>query len=107
MVHKAKSMAFGKLIACLVCAAGTMAPVNGQEADAIPDLSGVWAHNALDYLPPASGTGPLKSLEGGRVVGDYENPIIKPWAAEVVKQKGDISKTGDAFPTAHNQCWPE
>jgi hypothetical protein len=41
------------------------------------------------------------------MVGDYNDPMLKPWAAEIVKAKGEISKTGDAFPTAHNQCWPE
>jgi len=33
--------------------------------------------------------------------------MLKPWAAEIIKRNGEIAKTGDAFPTAHNQCWPE
>jgi hypothetical protein len=41
------------------------------------------------------------------MIGDYNDPMLKPWAAEIVKRNGEIAKTGDAFPTAHNQCWPE
>jgi hypothetical protein len=78
-------------------------------ADAIPDLSGVWGRNTIDYTAPESGKGPLKNISGSRtvMVGDYNDPMLKPWAAAIVKHNGDIAKTGDAFPTAHNQCWPE
>jgi hypothetical protein len=40
-------------------------------------------------------------------VGDYTNPILTPQAAEVVKKKGEIELSGAAFPSPHNQCWPE
>jgi hypothetical protein len=40
-------------------------------------------------------------------VGDYTNPILQPWAAEVVKKHGEISRTGVTYPTPGNQCWPE
>jgi hypothetical protein len=76
---------------------------------ATPDLSGVWGRNTIDYTAPASGVGPLKNISGNRnmMVGDYKDPMLKPWAAEIVKKNGEISRTGYAFPTAHNQCWPE
>jgi hypothetical protein len=32
------------------------------------------------------------------LVGDYTNPILKPWAAEVVKKYGEISLAGVTFP---------
>jgi hypothetical protein len=41
------------------------------------------------------------------LVGDYKNPLLQPWAAEIVRKNGEIARTGDSFPTAHNQCWPE
>jgi hypothetical protein len=47
--------------------------------------------------------GVSNSLE---LVGDYNNPILKPEAAEVVKKLGEISKSGMAYPTPSNQCWP-
>jgi hypothetical protein len=43
----------------------------------------------------------------GQLVGDYTNPILQPWAAAVVKQKGDLSLAGVTFANPANQCWPE
>jgi hypothetical protein len=40
------------------------------------------------------------------LVGDYKNPILQPWAAEVVKKHGEISLSGKGYPTPSNQCWP-
>jgi hypothetical protein len=40
------------------------------------------------------------------LVGDYTNPILKPHAAEIVRQHGEISLTGVPYPTPSNQCWP-
>jgi hypothetical protein len=85
-----------------------------QGAASIPDLSGIWAHLTWpDFEPPPAGPGPVtnRSRVNGRsniyqLVGDYTNPILKPQAAEVVKQHGDISRTGVPYPTPSNQCWP-
>jgi hypothetical protein len=41
-----------------------------------------------------------------RLVGDYSNPILKPEAAAIVKQKGQLSLSGAGYPTPSNQCWP-
>jgi hypothetical protein len=40
------------------------------------------------------------------LVGDFTNPILKPEAAEVVKQHGELSKKKIPYPTPSNQCWP-
>jgi hypothetical protein len=100
-------------------------------AGAIPNLTGVWAHPAFPWFePPASGPGPVTNLvrwpgqgpsgPGGsralppskegisdydQLVGDYNNPILQPWAAEVVKRRGEVSRTSTA-PNPSNQCWP-
>jgi hypothetical protein len=81
----------------------------GNGAEAVPDLSGVWGRNTIDYIAPETGKGPVKNISGSRnmMVGDFHDPMLKPWAADIVKRNGEIAKTGDAFPTAHNQCWPE
>ena len=96
------------LIACLVSSSALGLAAYAQPV-ATPDFSGVWGRNTIDYTAPESGKGPLKNISGSRamMVGDYNDPMLKPWAAEIVKRNGEISKTGDAFPTAHNQCWPE
>jgi len=43
----------------------------------------------------------------GSLVGDYTNPILQPWAAEVVKKFGEISLAGETYPNPSNHCWPE
>jgi hypothetical protein len=86
-----------------------------QIAASIPDFSGTWAHPYLTgFEPPASGPGPVRNRSRRRdgvanfqqLVGDYTNPILQPWAAEVVKKHGDISLAGQGYPTPSNQCWP-
>jgi hypothetical protein len=52
--------------------------------------------------------GPQAGVGNGReLVGDHTNPILKPWAAEVVKKFGEMSLAGVGYPTPRNQCWPE
>jgi hypothetical protein len=41
------------------------------------------------------------------LVGDYKNPILQPWAAEVVKKFGQKALAGITTPNPSNQCWPE
>jgi len=96
-------------------------PAVGQTAaPSIPDFSGVWNHASLNGLElPLSGPGPVRNRSrrltgpqvgvgnGAQLVGDYTNPILKPWAAEVVKKFGEISLAGKGYPTPRNQCWPE
>jgi hypothetical protein len=94
-------------------------PVSAAQSRAIPDFSGVWRHASLPgFEPPASGPGPVTNrsrLRGGpqkgvsnwnQLVGDYTNPILKPNAAAIVKQHGDISLKNVVYPTPVNQCWP-
>jgi hypothetical protein len=92
-----------------IAVVGSWSALGAQSASAIPDLSGVWGRNTIDYAAPATGKGPVKNISGSRnvMVGDYNDPMLKPWAADMIKRNGEIAKTGDAFPTAHNQCWPE
>src|SRR6266481_2667988 len=103
-----------------------------HSAASIPDFSRVWNHPAFPWFePPASGPGPVTNRSrwpqlpqtlGGSValpptkegvsnydqlVGDYTNPILQPWAAEVVKKFGEISLAGITYPNASNQSWPE
>ena len=101
-------------------------------AASIPDFSRVWRHPSFPWFePPESGPGPMTNLSRGRqrpggsagsqasppskegmsnydqLVGDYTNPILQPWAAEVVKKFGEISLAGITYPNPSNQCWPE
>jgi hypothetical protein len=84
-----------------------------QNAPAIPDLAGDWARQAFEFEQPASGPGPIVNLThkpsgiGSSFnipVGDYSNPILKPAAAERVRQLGQLSLAGIAFPNPSNHC---
>jgi hypothetical protein len=95
----------------------------------IPDFTGVWSHPSFPWFePPASGPGPVTNrsrwpqrpgndgpplppgVEGvsdyDQLVGDYTNPILQPWAAEVVKKFGEMSLAGITYGNPSNQCWP-
>jgi hypothetical protein len=43
---------------------------------------------------------------GGRRVGDYTNPILQPWAAEVVKKHAEAELNAGPAPNPINQCRP-
>jgi hypothetical protein len=103
-----------------------------HSAASVPDFSRVWNHPAFPWFePPASGPGPITNLSrwaeqrpqgpGGsaalppskvgisnydQLVGDYNSPILQPWAAAVVKRFGEMSLAGITFPNPSNQCWP-
>jgi hypothetical protein len=105
-----------------------------NSATSIPDFSRVWMHPAFPWFePPASGPGPVTNksrwpqqpggdsgtvalpplppgVEGvsdyDQLVGDYTNPILQPWAAEVVKKFGEMSIAGITYGNPSNQCWP-
>src|SRR5438552_3875563 len=88
---------------------GQMAPPSASEM-----FSGIWWHPTLpSFEPLATGPKPVTNKTRFRgvsdynnLVGDYSNPILKPWAADVVKKYGDISLTGQVAPSPANQCWP-
>jgi hypothetical protein len=92
-------------------------PVLGATPAAVPDFAGIWWHPSLPGPEPlASGATGLKNLtrrkEDGasdynELVGDYSNPILQPWAAEIVKKHGELSKSGIVYPNPASQCWPE
>src|SRR5262245_27105798 len=98
------------LMASSLCALAASA-----QTQTVPDLSGTWARMTFGLEPPSSGPGPIANLtrmrdgraDGTQVVGDYNSPILKPAAAAEVKRRGEISKTGNAFPDPANQCAPQ
>jgi hypothetical protein len=116
-------------------ATGVVEPASNETngTASIPDFSRVWNHPAFPWFePPASGPGPITNLSRwaeqrpsgaagsaampasdhgvsnyDQLVGDYKNPILQPWAAEVVKKFGEKALAGITTPNPSNQCWPE
>src|SRR6266853_684859 len=127
IAHRRNILLLVTLAAAATPATGqTVAPAAGAAssgthgAASIPDFSGIWRHPSLPgFEPPASGPGPVTNRSRRRgprqpgasdydkLVGDYANPILQPWAAEVVEKYGEISLRGVTFPNPANQCWPE
>ncbi len=69
-----------------------------------------WGRNSKDFADMPSGPQPPKNLSrrpngmpGGLLVGDYNNPILTPYAAAIVKQKGELALAG-GFPNSQDQC---
>jgi hypothetical protein len=95
----------------LVCTA-----TGAENSASIPELSGHWSRTNFNLEQPESGpkfiANTLKKPDGtidddtGRV-GDYTNPILTPEAAKILREHGELSRTGKAISDAHNQCWPE
>src|SRR3984885_6122153 len=123
--------ALGQTVASGIEAAG--GETNGVSS--IPDFTRVWSHPGFPWFePPASGPGPVTNksrwpqqpgdpatgtvalpplppgVEGvsdyDQLVGDYFNPILQPWAAQVVKKFGEMSLAGIVYGNPSNQCWP-
>jgi hypothetical protein len=113
----ATSVALGVSATVFAAPAGPTAP---PFSASIPDFSGIWGHPYWPgFEPPASGPGPVTNrsrLPSGPqagvsnpslLVGDYTNPILKPKAAEVLKERGENELSGAGSPTPLNQCWPD
>jgi hypothetical protein len=83
-------------------------------APSIPDFAGMWGRNSFGVELSGGGPRPLTNLtrlangvaDGTALVGDYNNPILKPEAAETVRKRGLVSLTGTAFPDPSNHCAP-
>jgi hypothetical protein len=73
-----------------------------------------WGKNTLYYEATPSGPQPVRNLSrrangtgnAAQLVGDYRNPILKPEAAAIVRQRGDRVLAGSSFPNTEEQCRP-
>jgi hypothetical protein len=100
----------------LAAAAAVASPAFGQMAppEAADMFVGIWWHPTLpSFEPLATGPKPVTNKiryrgasDYNNLVGDHTNPILKPWAADVVKKYGEISLSGKVAPSPANQCWP-
>jgi len=102
---------------------GFSAMAQGNPPDFAPNASiGWYAYNRL-FLPPASGAGPLLqdpahpyvSNDEFRVTGrqptvrvaDLNNPILQPWARDVVRKRNELALSGKQIYTPTASCWPK
>jgi hypothetical protein len=87
-----------------------------------PDISGIWTRGGAAetaFKAPPSGAGPVMNLrptppnagaDGGLVInhwqGDYNAPILQPWAAEKVRAHTEADRAGVPMNSAQETCWP-
>ena len=72
-----------------------------------------WGRNSKDFDAMPSGPKPLKNTyrdekgvaDDHALIGDYRNSILTPYAAAIVKQKGEQALAG-GFPNSRDQCRP-
>jgi len=99
----------------LTAAFVTPALGQGESAQSIPDLSGIWEHANPGFEPLASGPTALinqERRENGtgnilKLAGDYTNPILNAQAAQMVRLHGELGLNYIGDPNPRNQCWPE
>jgi len=91
-----------------------------KEPNFAPDDSTGWvpARGAGDeFLPPASGPGPVTSEKDHPYVPNREgqptyriaevnNPILQPWVVERLKKANDSVRAGKVPFIPHERCWP-
>jgi hypothetical protein len=81
-----------------------------------------WYNYGRQYMPPASGPGPVQqdaerpyvTNDEFRVSGrqpteqlaDLNNPILQPWAREVIAKRNALVLAGKPANPPHASCWP-
>ena len=101
-------LAIGMFCSLTLTGAGNAA----EGKTAVPDFSGPWMRtgNAFDFAAPPPGIEPrsLVNISGDDLlpVGNYDSPILKPWAAAEVKKHGDTFLAGKLAPDAPASCMP-
>lgn len=96
------------------CAAAIVCASTAYGASSIPDFSGRWGRNAFDLEALPSGLKPIANLQRlpsgtgdpQMPIADYDNPLLKPGAQEIVKKRSQQAARGEVFPDPSNQCAP-
>ena len=107
-----KSWRLGLCLAVSVGAGAAVAFAQSEGARPAPDFSGVWTHPATGFGPALKGPGPIRNLtrtakgtsDNAKLVGDYNNPILQPEAAEIIRRRGLIAISGKIFPDPDVMC---
>src|SRR5258705_2265462 len=108
MARKFPAIAVIGFIAPAIIAAIAAAPVMGVERAApAPDLAGSWSRLTFGFEQPASGPGPIgRFSREPNTGGNFNNPILKPEAAAVVKKRSEMLRSGEDYPNPSLNCLP-
>ena len=108
MARKFPEIAVVGLTALFVAAAVPAGPVSAAGSAApVPDMAGAWSRLTFGFEQPASGSGPIgRFSRDPNTGGNYNNPILKPEAAAVVKKRSEILRSGEDYPNPSLNCLP-
>lgn len=70
--------------------------------DGVPDLSGIWRRESFRLVPPFMFDDGV--VDG--VIDGFDNPILKPWTAEILMQKSHNEANGRVAANTMASCWP-
>jgi hypothetical protein len=115
----------GGILVGVVCLAGSFsfsAMAQGAPPDFAPNRSTGWYAYSREFIPPAQGAGPVMqdparpfvSNDEFRVTGrqptehvaDLSNPILQPWARDVLRKRNEVVLSGKLVGTPSASCWP-
>src|SRR5437879_4734757 len=113
------------VLASAVYLAGSVsfsAMAQGTPPNFAPNPSVGWYAYNRQFIPPPSGPGPVRqdparpyvSNDEFRVTGrqpteqlaDLSNPILQPWARDVVRKRNELVLSGKPAHPPHASCWP-
>jgi hypothetical protein len=111
------------LLASALCLAGASSfSAPAAPPDFAPNPSAAWFAYSREFIPPPSGAGPVGPLPGHRhisndefrltgrqatfALGDPDSPILKPWAADKIRERNAMLLSGKPLFSPHASCWP-
>jgi len=88
--------------------------VAAETQTAIPDFTGFWGRGTFDFEAIPTAPPPIANLyrlpsgssDPTRPAGDYNNPILRPQAAAIVKERAEKALQGKTFPDPSTRCAP-
>ncbi len=123
MSRHGENFTAGVLVGAICLAGSFSALAEGTPPNFAPDPNiGWYAYNRI-FIPPASGAGPMQqdpahpyvSNDEFRVTGrqptqhlaDLNNPILQPWARDVVRKRNELVLSGKLVASPTASCWPK
>jgi hypothetical protein len=98
-----------------LCAAMAARTTSAPSSMAVPDFSGFWVRVGNLWFDPILDDDegkPVRRLKLNRPdaediwAGDFDNPVLQPWAREIVKKNAESEIRLQHVFTADDSCWP-
>ena len=121
-----KFSAAGVVLAGAFCLTGSLSisamAADSSPPDFAPNPSAGWFSYAREFIPPASGAGPVRQDPAhphvsndefratGRQptfpMGDPNSPILQPWAKDAIRKYNEVALSGKPVNSLHANCYP-